>query len=68
MTALSNTPRFATIGMFLYVRLTTGLTRAGRLRRLIGKKIVWIQDAEGLDPRHWCLLIPVRHLLDLKIR
>jgi hypothetical protein len=33
---------------------------AAELRRFIQKKIVWIQVAEGLAPRHWCLLIPGR--------
>jgi len=40
-------------------RVVEILVRGPELRRFI-RKIVWVQDAEGLDPRHWCLLIPGR--------
>jgi hypothetical protein len=35
------------------------LVRRPELRRFI-RKIVSVEDAEGLEPRHWCLLIPGR--------
>jgi hypothetical protein len=40
-------------------RVVEILVGGPELRRAV-RKIVWIQDGEGLDPRHWCLLIPAR--------